>query len=299
MTKNDSKIKHFSKKEWHRKNTCIASIIGVLILLWVIFKILFPVSVISNNTTNDFAIRNIGEKKYLQLKLKGGYPFHRVVIKLNSKEDIKNVEVLTKIYQDELGLYTTGEIIKVKSQLDRFLNIESNADIKNGELISKGNSVYIISDGQYRAFANAEVFDLLGFDWERVQDDKESLLENLTKGNNITKATSYLQGSFVGVEDKLYLLGTESRYFVDNKDLVKNIKDKFSIIHISSEEMKAVGKMKCQKKGKYKVVCNFKDDAKRILPQATVLMEINDDFVIDKWKAKIYTFDKLQQTSTY
>ncbi len=270
----------------------IAIFIGIIVLFLIIFKVSFPIFKINNEKKDDFFIRNINEKKYLELKIKGGYPFHKILIKTSRwKKENKKV-FLGKIYQDELGLYKSNKIIKNKNELNQFLDIKIEGnDIVNGELIKKGNFVYFISDSKYRAFANAETFDMLGFDWNKVRDNKGSVLNDLIKGNTIDKNIAYLPSSFVAVGQEIYLLGSGEKYLIRSKELEEYIKSKFSVIKINNKKLNALGEMKCGDTFWSNNVCEFEDVLGGVLPQATVFIELNDSLPAE-WFSKIYTFDK-------
>jgi len=277
-------------KKYKQRNNIIVVILGATILSVIFFGVLFPVFKINDTLKDDFALRTINGLRYLELKIKGGHSFHKVSFSFNSKNSNQD-NLLGKVYQDELGLYGLGEVIYSKAQLDTFLKIKNEkSNIQNGELIQKGNNVYFISEGSYRAFANAEVFDRLGFDWNKVQKNKGDLLANLVKGPIIDKTASYLSSSFVEVGDKLYLIDSETKYLIDNNDLKKYVKDKFSVIKVGKQKLQMVGEMTCNKKWNNKVICRFEDKLKKTLPQATVFVGIKKDLP-KKWSAKITTFD--------
>lgn len=283
-----------TKERYKRRNNLVAITIGVFVLVWVIFNILFPVFKINDGLENDFSIRTINDKKYLELKIKGGYSFHRIFMKMDVDGTSEtNGVLLKKVYQDELGLYVSEDIINTKEHLDRFLTIKGNEDddIKNGELIQKGDFVYFISDGRYRAFANAETFDMLGFGWNNVQRGKSDLLSNLTKGRVIDKTISYLPSMFVEIGEKTYLLGLEEKYLIDSEELINYVRSEFSVIKVDNRKLQTVGEMKCKRSGKNKVVCKFKDNLRKVLPQATVFIELEGNLKA-KWTSKIYTFNK-------
>jgi hypothetical protein len=274
------------------KNNIGVALLGALIFGWIIFSIIFPVFKINDKMRDDFSLRNINGRQYLELKIKGGHSFHKILIKTNKQDDnIKEGKILGKVYQDELGLYFLGEKIRNREQLDRFLKIKnSEKNIENGELIKKGNFVYFISNNKYRAFANAEIFDTLGFDWEKVQGGKSDLLSDLTKGEIIDKNNSYLPNSFVEINKKVYLVGLEKKYLIGDTKLEKYIKDKFSIIRVDDKKLQIIGSIKCQQSFRKKNICKFKDTLKMVLPQATVFIELEDRLPLG-WISKIYTFD--------
>jgi len=287
------KIIQLPKSQYKTKNSLIALATGGGILILVIFKILFPSFSFDNKTTDDFSVRNIAGKKYLELKIKGGYPFHKVVIKLNNKQlSNRNKVLLENIYQDELGLYPIAGTITNNEELDTFLK-NDKSNLQNGELIQKGNNVYFISNGQYKAFANAETFDMLGFDWKKVQKNKGDLLGSLEKGAVIDKTISYLPGEFVEIGTQLYLLGLDKKYLIGNTELTKNIKKTFSIVKIKEAKLKQVGKINCQNNWENKIICEFRDTSQKVFPEATVLIKLNDKLPAE-WKAKITTFDSFK-----
>ncbi len=285
-------------KNFQKRNLFISLLIGSLILAIVIFRVLFPIFVINNNMKNDFIFLNINNKKYLKLKIKEGHAFHKIFIKIifDDKNDsgFKNNEILGKIYQDELGLYTKGKDINTRAELYKYLKIPNVSGIMNGELIQKGNAVYFISGNQYRAFSNAESFDILGFDWNKIKKGEEDFLMNLTKGKNITKNETYLKQSFVVVGNKTYLIDGHTKYLIANKKLIKQLKNQFSFIVIKERKIKSLGKMNCQKEKLAIFNCKFEDKTYKTLPQAKVIIELINNQAPTKWSSRIYTFDKLK-----
>jgi len=281
-------------KQYKKINNIVVIAIGVFVLAWVFFNLLFPVFKIDNDAKDDFSVRIINEIKYLELKIKGGHSFHKIFMKINvDKNNAGQRKFLGKIYQDELGLYAIGTTINSREELDKSLKIKENSNIVNGELIQKGNFVYFISENQYRAFANAETFDKLGFNWNKIQDNKELLLNNLIKGSIIDKTNSYLPSSFVEVDKKIYLLGIEKKHLINDQALEKYIRNKFSVIKIRNEKLQVVGKMECSNDWRNNQVCKFKDDLRKTLPQATIFIKLNENLP-EKWFSKIYTFDKFK-----
>ena len=273
-------------EQYKKRNTLIAGAIGVFVLAWMVFSVSFPVFRIDSNMKDDFLVRTIDGREYLELRIKGGYPFYRIVVKFNGSD----VE-LRSVYQDELGLYANGETVRSIEQLDKFLKIEGvEVDIKNGELIQKGDFVYFVSGNKYRAFANAEVFDMLGFDWNKVQRGKSGLLSELLKGEIIDKEISYLPGSFVEVGKEIYLLGEGEKYLISKSDLVDMIKSKFGVIKVDDRKLQAIGRMKCEKSKRSDGICKLRDDSGAVLPYATVLVELEGGLGAD-WAAKIRTFN--------
>jgi hypothetical protein len=286
-----------SRETYYKKrNILIVSAIGFLVIVIILFRVLFPVFSADSKDKDTFLIRDIGGKKYLEIKIKNGYPFHKLVAKLKL-DNPEQKELLGKIYQDELGLYPLSKSINSQEQLKAFLEIKTSDNLKNGELIQSGNSVYYIEQGRYRAFSNAETFDTLGFDWEKVEKSKAEFLGDLEKEKNITLATTYLPGSFVKTGKKLYLLGDKVRYEIDlsNKSLIKFIEDNFSIIEVDRKKLAAVGQLSCQRNSE-EMVCKFVDNEEKVLPRASILIEITDKMATIKGYAKVYTFNKFNST---
>jgi hypothetical protein len=157
--------------------------------------------------------------------------------------------------------------------------------------------VYFIEQGRYRAFSNAETFDTLGFDWEKVVKNKAEFLGDLEKEKNITLATSYLPGSFVKIGQKLYLLKDKVKHEINlnNENLVRFIEDSFSIIKVDKRRLTSIGQFSCQKENE-EMVCKFVDNKEKVLPRASILIEIIDTIPTVSGNAKIYTFNKFDNT---
>ena len=279
------------KKNRQKINTIIVTSGSLLLLAWVGFRIFFPVFHFvynGNNIDDDFIIRKINQKTYWQLKLKGGYPFSSIKIKMP-----KNSVELGNVYQDELVLYTAGQKIKSMDDLKQYLN-SGSSDIMNGELISKGDSVFFVEDGKYRSFADAETFDTLGFDWDKVEKAQGREFSNLEKGEDITHKTIYLNDLFVEIGNKLFLLEDNRRIEIDNKEVKKFIKNKFSIISIPKTKMQSalVGTMICQQ-GKIfsKKKCLLQRNENNILPRAEILIEATPGQQANQVTATVDTFD--------
>lgn len=271
------------------KNTLLAWTIGFFIFIYIIFNVLFPSFKIDSSQGGNFSLREIDGKKFLELKIKGGYSFHKIKIKTKNRAGGK---LFGKIYQDELGLYPLGSEINTQEQLNKFLKI-TDTELVNGELVQKGNFVYFISNGTYRAFANAETFDNLGFDWKKIKRNESGKLKNLSKGRIIDKTISYIPGEFVLLENRIYLLGEDKKFLIENEKLVDDIKSKFSIISINANKLKVVGEMKCKNTRERSSICLFKDDLKKTPPQATIFIKLEENLQ-NSWVAKIYTFDGLK-----
>ena len=212
------------------KNTIFVTLLTLLFLSWVLFRIVFPVfhfNYNGQNGNNNFFIRKINQKTYLQLKLKGGYSFNKIVLKSKAK----NIK-LGNVYQDELALYKQGQLINSLEELKKYLII-GNSKVYNGQLISHGDSVFFIENGKYRTFADAETFDNLGFDWQKVIKVNNEVLHSLEKGEDITHTTIYLNNLFVKIDDNLYFLNNNVKMKINTNQLGKFVKDNFSIININ------------------------------------------------------------------
>ena len=196
------------KNNYKRINTIVVTSGSLLFLAWVGFRIFFPVFHFvygDNNIEDDFIVRKINQKTYWQLKLKGGYSFNSIEIKMP-----KNSVELGNVYQDELTLYAVGQKIKSMDDLKQYLDSDSSGAM-NGELISKGDSVFFIENGKYRSFADAETFDTLGFDWDKVEKAQGGEFSNLKKGEDITHKTIYLNYLFVKIDNKLFLFNNNRK----------------------------------------------------------------------------------------
>lgn len=278
-------------------NNIIVAIIGFLILVCIFLNIVFPVFKINNDLKNNFSLRNINGREYLELEIKGGDSFHKISIAMDAEKNNKNNNaVLGKVYQDELGLYAMANVITSREQLIEILKIKESTNITNGELIQDGNLVYFISEDKYRAFANAETFDQLGFDWDKVQRNKEEFLNKISKGQIIDKTNSYLPDSFVEVSGKIYLLGVEKKHSINSKDLEKYIRANFSVIKVVAQKLQPLGNMQCGASLWGEKKCKFKDNFEKTLPRAVVFVETNGN-LSPRWFSTISTFDKFKSAT--
>ena len=287
------------EKEIKKYNSLIVFIVGIFIFMGISFKVLFPVFAVNSEDKNKFFLYSIGEKKYLELKIKKGYPFHKITMKVDFSDKIKDSNFFGNIYQNEVGLYSLGEEINNEENLNKFLRKNNNSKIRNGELIAKGDAVYFISDGQYRPFMSAEIFDMLGFDWQKVERNKAEELTNLVEGEKITEKTHYLSGMFVKINGKVYLLDGNHRHLIngENKELIEFIEKNFSLVSIDSDKTNSIGRFKCHQTIGMEFECSFEDIDDKVLPWASLIIEVKDNSVEEaKIFAKIYSYGKLNLT---
>jgi hypothetical protein len=275
-------------------NTALVVVIALVFLSWVIFRILFPVFnfTYGKDTNNIFTTLSVGNKKYLEVKIPDNYPFHKFLMKVTL--DKMDDNSFGGVYQNEVGLYPIKGNISNKNELMNYLSISKNKNVLNGELISKNEAVYFISEGTYRAFLNADVFNKLGFDWDKIRKNTGREFNHLVKGASIDEMVAYLPSSFVRIEDELYLLDGKSRRRINNNDLIKFIENKFSVIKVQPNRLLSVGKVQCKKTlfGK-KEKCFFRANGDQIFSKAKLIVEqTNSEASVDEGSIKIDTFDR-------
>ena len=276
---------------YKRRNTIFVILLAFLFLSWVVFRIVFPVFHFEYNqqgNNDNFFVRTINQKKYLQLKLKGEYSFNKIILK-SKRKDIK----LGNVYQDELSLYQDGQQLNSLEDLKKYLNL-NNSNVYNGQLISHGDSVFFIENGKYRTFADAETFDNLGFDWQKVVKVNNDVLHSLQKSEDITHTTIYLDNLFVKIDSSLYFLNNNVKMKINGNQLKQFVEKNFSIININKKklDLSLVGKMICQQTF-FGEKCSLKRNRAVVFPRAEILMEIKEGDLLanNKLSIKVDTFD--------
>jgi hypothetical protein len=97
--------------------------------------------------------------------------------------------------------------LSVKKSYNAFLYPEGDAmGFKNGTLLWNKNDSYIVSGGQLRKFSNEKVADALGFPKDGFVPVEDDELGYNAKGEDITDAASYPDGSIFHISDNYYLL---------------------------------------------------------------------------------------------
>ncbi len=290
---NGSKFNTSNMLNYKIKNIILVTSSALLFLGWVVFRIVFPVFHFDYNGQSEdgnFFIREINQKTYLQLKLKGGYSFNKIILKIKPG---KNNVALGDVYQDELALYKQDRTINSLEELKKYLIVDGS-NIYNGQLINHGDSVFFIENNHYRAFANAMVFDNLGFDWKKIAKTDDSVFNKLAKGKHITNTTRYLNDSFVRIDNKIYLLNNNEKILINDIRAKEFIEDKFSLLDIDKKKSNfaLVGKMICQKTS-FGEKCFLKRNKATVFPRAEILMEMQDKSFLEdnKVSARVDTFD--------
>jgi len=282
-------------------NTLLALLIGVLLLVYVVFGILFPKFEFryEGKKNDSIYFRNLNGKKYLQVKYNKGYPFANIKMKVVGG-DLSDNDIFGRVYQDEIGLYADGEPITSLEELKKILHMRiynkgaEQREVFDGELVSSGEAVYYVSDGEYRAFVDAETFEKFGLDWNKVRPAIDGELADLKKGKKITSlaSTAYLPHSFVSVSgDLFWVYDGIRRKIVDNK-AIDFVRTNYSIIKIDKEKIRPVGEIFCKMGNKREVECELdKFEGVIIFPRAEILLEMKKDVKIDEVIMKVTTFD--------
>ena len=277
------------------RNTVIVGIVALLFLLSIVFMVFFPTFYFNYNKhdkSENFFIRTINQKRYLQLKLKGEYPFNKIVLTTNFK---KKSLILGNVYQDELALYQSEKSVGSLEELKKYLTID-NSKLHNGQLVSYGESVFFIENEKYRAFADAETFDNFGFNWEKVTKVESVALHSLKKGEDITHATIYLDDLFVKIDNKFYYLKNNKKILIDNIGVTRFIESNFSIVNIDGKKLNSalIGSMICKEEF-FVEKCYLKKNQSVIFPKAEILIEVKDkDLLKKEISAKVSTFNGVQ-----
>lgn len=281
------------KNKFRVINNALVITVALLFLFWVFFRVLFPVFnfIYREDVNNIFTTLSIENKKYLEVKVPDNYPFYKFSLKLVPDKFTNNL--LGKVYQNEIGLYPIKGNISNKEELMNYLSVSENENVLNGELISKNEAVYFISDGTYRAFLNADIFNKLGFDWDKIRKSTGQEFDHLTKGLSIDENVAYLSNSFVQVGDELYLLDGKSRRKINN-DLVKLISNKFSVIKIQPDRLLPMGRVQCKKSlFNKKEKCSFVANGEQIFSKAKIVIEqLDNKLNVKSGLVRVDTFDK-------
>ncbi len=281
-------------KKLRRRNFCLALGLGLAVFAFVSYRVLYPVFTVSWQSLTRRNLAEIEGKHFVKIKMRYGYPFHKVKIRGKFlKESGEKTAPLKNIYQNELAIYKKGEEIKTLSDLKNRLTLNSVEGLEKGTLLSDGRAVYFIGDGEYRAFANAETFDQLGFDWNKVRSDKNDFLSKLKKGSNITLSTFYLPYSFAQVGEQIYLLGNHIKYPLDkdNDILRKYVVDNFSVIKVDRKMLEKLSDFHCrQESGDF--VCIFKDRQELVSPRADLILQFDKGVLNKHLEIVISTFAK-------
>lgn len=277
----------------------IAFLVGVVLMGWVTFRILFPVFSFEygDNLSSDFFMTQYGGEKYWRVILKDGFPFRKFQIKMRvSFDDLaheKKGKLVGEVYQNELNLFPVKGEIDSWEELLLKLKIGEGMKVMNGELLADNKSVYLITNNQYRAFSNAESFDRLGFDWGKVRKIVGGELVGLSKGENILTRARYLPGTFVSLGDgEFYLLGDNEKIRIEGVDLQNMIAERFGVVKVDKEVLSSVGTVTCEKSIKGDYSCLFVDLDKKVLEGANIFIDWKDDFLVVDGKIKVYTFSE-------
>ncbi len=279
-------------KKLRRRNLCLALGLGLAVFAFVSYRIFYPVFTVSWQSLTRKNLAEIEGKHFVKIKMRYGYPFHKVKIRGKFlKERGEKTAPLKNIYQNELAIYKKGEEIKTLSDLKKRLALDSIDGLEKGILLSDGRAVYFVGDGEYRAFANAETFDQLGFDWNKVRLDKNDFLSKLKKGSNITLTTFYLPYSFAQIGEQIYLLGNHVKYPLNEDDdvLRKYVVDNFSVIKVDKRMLEKLSDFCCRRKSD-DFVCVFKDRQRLVFPRADLILEFDKEALNKHLEIAISTF---------
>jgi hypothetical protein len=278
------------------KNTWVVVLGAFFFSGWVLFRVVFPVFHFDYQQEMGGFFSNliIVDKEYLKIRMPDNYPFSKFSMKL--KVNGEKEELFGQVYQDEIGLYPVVRIITDKKELMTYLTIPGNDKVWNGELISKGQAVYFISDGQYRVVLSADIFNRLGFDWDKVKKSNGGEFKSLTKGLNIDKGENYLPGSFLQIDKSLYLVGKNNTLFkIEDQVSREMVRKKFSVVKIDPDKLLSVGEVQCQRRifGQG-IKCVFKANGRKIFPESEIVIEKKEGADIVSGLIKVDTFDKFK-----
>lgn len=143
-----------------------------LLPLWVLWKNIFPSThyFFHKNVGNGLRIteKKIQDKRYVlipaeregligQLKVRGWF---------ETGEKMNEKIFLAKNY--EVALYPVGQAVQTEDQLKEILFWGNPSRFPNGTLLADDRAVYVVSEGKLRPFISPEVFERLGFVWEKI-----------------------------------------------------------------------------------------------------------------------------------
>ncbi|HHX58303.1 MAG TPA: hypothetical protein GX706_00835 [Candidatus Moranbacteria bacterium] len=251
-----------SDKKIFKLNTIVALTIGLLILVWVLLRIIFPVFKYS-----DEAIKYTGKpvvfivpyqlegKSFLSVSPFLDYNFHSLRLKMVENYELDDSLQSVPIWKGHVAqLYPMGQVIESEDELNDLLFGEIKAEIPNGTLVEYNGAVYFISKGAARPFVEPEVFNKLGFDWEKVQGISGSQFSNFEKGEAIDYNMPHPSGTIITVKGEDFLIYEKKIRKVVNSSVLANEDYNFSKIILNQLELDKVGD--CQRTVSFKKIFN-------------------------------------------
>jgi hypothetical protein len=219
-------------------------ILGLAVILYVGFRVLYPKnkfdSTKTNNTVNTIIFPS--EKRgYLIADPVLNYDFYSAKIEVFPK-NISPKEKKIKVEKGFIAqLYPQGAEIETTEELKKYI-FSDNPEIPNGKLVSANDAVYIYSRGKWRPFLGPEFFGDLKLDWDRVEPLADSFKDSFEQGERIIATTPHPDGTMFKTKDDKFFLAWEERLLpIKNEKIIKEVWDNYFVVPMDSQEGTEIG----------------------------------------------------------
>lgn len=238
MGLNEQKIEKKKKKK-----TWLFLGLVFLLPLWIVWSNIFPTKHYFFNKITGNGLRmtekKIDGKRYILAPLENDILIDELEIEALFDQEATEKKVpakekklsLAKNY--EVSLYPWGEEIVKEEKLKEIL-FSNDAGFPGGTLLADEKAVYVVSGGQLRPFLSPEVFERLGYQWEKIIADRS--LPNLLVGETLNLQASHPDGAIFKEADGKFFIFFQGQKRLVSENLLKAVWPDFFWIEIGVSE---------------------------------------------------------------
>lgn len=190
----------------------------------------------------------------------------------------------------EVSLYPWGDDLDTVEKLREVVFFENSSGIPNGSLVADEKAVYVVSQGKIRPFISPEVFERLGYVWEKIS--KEENFSQLLLGESLNLQAVHPDGTIFRDEKGEFFIFFQNKKRKVSEELLQKVWPNYFWIDLLQSEPNYFAECSLKKnwQGKDKAVCwfNLKQE-KNVANVFLVKIEGLDNQKIEDFRSKAIT----------
>jgi len=260
-------------QKFKKINTIIAMLVGLVIMAVVLLGILFPRFNYILNVPDSHGIAlwkaQTDKQNYFYVSPFFSYQFSSISLQLRTKQKFSSVPEALQVFKGYVVQgFEKGEMISTSEELEKVLWAGNKSGISNGALVSRGETVYFVSEGKARAILAPEIFLQLGFQWDSVQPVGSEQFSLLEEGEKVSFGSIHPTGTFFSSGDNLFVFVDGQRRQV-GPQLSAMIPSTIVPVILEKEELSQIGTCTISGNPEKKIGCT-------LIPQDTTAISGND-----------------------
>lgn len=157
----------------------------------------------------------------------------------------------------EVSLYPWGDDLDTVEKLREVVFFENTSIVPNGSLVADEKAVYVVSQGKIRPFISPEVFERLGYVWEKIS--KEENFSELPLGESLNLQAVHPDGTIFKDEKGEFFIFFQNQKRKVSEELLKLVLSNYFWIDLPQSEPNYFEECSLKKnwQGKDEAVCWF------------------------------------------